>query len=405
MKSWKRPTSKQVGEAVALLTKTEHVRYFFEKLQNPKWLKPLREQGLFRRPPKPDEKDGYISFPGWAQSRYLARASEEQPKEALETIRQIARLNIRNARVQMDLVDAALKMPAEYAAQNVPLTVRWVKDGAYLALPDKLGELMARLAREGERDAAFELADVLLEVKRPRGGTREMRGLGIRPDAQPLFHSYEFEEILKNYAPTLVESDGLGALQLLCGKLQKCLLIRIGSRKSDITEDYSHIWRPSIEDHAENHRDIKDTLTNAVRDAAEWILRNDPRKARQVLDIIEGHGFKIFRRIALFLLRRYPAVDPQRLAARLVDKLNFDDPGIRPEYHMLLHEAFPGLSKRKQQNILRWLEEGPDLDDYRRWVSSVRGTPATDEEAENYKQRWQRNRLASISGTLPTRLR
>lgn len=43
--------------------------YFFNKLSNPAWLVPLRDEGLFRRPPEPehDTEKGTISFPRWPQ--------------------------------------------------------------------------------------------------------------------------------------------------------------------------------------------------------------------------------------------------------------------------------------------------------------------------------------------------
>ena len=108
MRFWKTPTSKQVHEAVGLMTKQEHVRYFFDRLQNPKWLKPLRKHGFLKHPPEAVEKGGYIRFPDWAQSHYLVRIAEEAPVDVLETIKQIAKPSLRNVRTQMDLIDAAL---------------------------------------------------------------------------------------------------------------------------------------------------------------------------------------------------------------------------------------------------------------------------------------------------------
>src|SRR3989304_695646 len=277
MRFWKTPTSKQVHEAVGLMTKQEHVRYFFDRLQNPKWLKPLRKHGFLKHPPEAVEKGGYIRFPDWAQSHYLVRIAEEAPVDVLETIKKIAKPSLRNVRTPMDLIDAALKLPAGPAATIVPFAVRWLKTGAFLMLPDKLGELMSKLAREGEGEAAFELADTLLDVVRPRGATLGSRSFGMRAEAQPLFRTYDYEEILENFLPALTEVNGLRSLDLVCRKLEKCLAVRAGSPKSDITEDYSYVWRPAIEGHSERHHDIKDALMNAVRDVAEWILKNDPR--------------------------------------------------------------------------------------------------------------------------------
>jgi len=51
MKSWKTPTPKQVDLAVALLAHIEQHRYFFDRLENPEWIEPLKSKGFFPSSP------------------------------------------------------------------------------------------------------------------------------------------------------------------------------------------------------------------------------------------------------------------------------------------------------------------------------------------------------------------
>src|SRR3954471_7689533 len=83
MKSWVAPTPEEVAKAVALLSRREQQRYFFDKLQNPEWLAPLREKDFFRNPPEPErgEHKGTIRFVPWPQSQYLARMATLRPSE------------------------------------------------------------------------------------------------------------------------------------------------------------------------------------------------------------------------------------------------------------------------------------------------------------------------------------
>ena len=46
---------------------------FFDRLQDPKWLKPLALEGYFDNPPDAVQTESGLQFPGWAQSRFLLR--------------------------------------------------------------------------------------------------------------------------------------------------------------------------------------------------------------------------------------------------------------------------------------------------------------------------------------------
>ena len=74
MKSWKTPTPDQVDKAVALLGHAEQHRYFFDRLENPQWLQPLKAKGFFSNPPQiiRDEVKGTFGFPIWPDSRYMS---------------------------------------------------------------------------------------------------------------------------------------------------------------------------------------------------------------------------------------------------------------------------------------------------------------------------------------------
>src|SRR2546422_126786 len=82
LKCWKTPTPDQVNKAVAQLGHGEYNRYFFDRLENPEWLGPLKAKGFLSSPPPPvhDEARGTIGFPPWPESRYLARMAKYAPE-------------------------------------------------------------------------------------------------------------------------------------------------------------------------------------------------------------------------------------------------------------------------------------------------------------------------------------
>src|SRR5213593_2211477 len=117
MRSWKTPTPDQVSRAVAQLGHAEHYRYFFDRLENPRWLELLAEKGFFKKPPAPrkDDSKGTVGFPPWPESRYLARMAKLG--EAQEVVLSIA-LEIpdtENVRVHEDLAEVALALRADMA--------------------------------------------------------------------------------------------------------------------------------------------------------------------------------------------------------------------------------------------------------------------------------------------------
>ena len=76
MKSWKKPTPEQVNKVVALLARSEQSRYFFDRLENPEWVLPLKAKGVFSSPPQLVEEGEVIRIVPWPASQYLEGAPE-----------------------------------------------------------------------------------------------------------------------------------------------------------------------------------------------------------------------------------------------------------------------------------------------------------------------------------------
>ena len=63
--------------------------YFFEKLTSPDWIPFLQERNIFKQPPNVVREQGYISFPFWPESDYLARMAPYNPSLVSKTIMSI----------------------------------------------------------------------------------------------------------------------------------------------------------------------------------------------------------------------------------------------------------------------------------------------------------------------------
>lgn len=300
-----------------------------------------------------------------------------------------------NVTVVLDLVDALLAMPPEISVGLEEKAARWAESPyLHLLLPDKLGHLLAHWAKGGRTKEALRVARVLLDVlpdeRRMEPGPDEAYRFPLEPQAR--FDNWNYEQILKNHYPDLVQAAGLPALELLCDLLDKAIWLFWRCNDDQSPEDYSSSWRPAVEDHPQNLRHtIKDALVTAVRDAAELLVRSGRATVEEVVDVLEGRCWKVLRRIALHVLRVFSDQAYTLAAARLMDQSLFDDVGLRHEYVLLLREHFPHLRPKDQAKILEWVEEGPE-----QLRESETSRQPSEEEVARYREIWQRDRLAWI---------
>lgn len=393
MRSWKTPTPEQVDRAIALLAHPEQRRYFFDRLENPHWLEPLKQKGFFRNPPAVvrDEEKGTVQFPPWPESRYLARMAVHDPAKVLEVALLIETDNIR---VNEDLLDAALAMPAAIAAKLETKVLTWIESPYSPFWPEKFGDLVGHLARRNQVEAALALAERLLAV---------LPGQGTLSQARARFEAWHYEGILEKNLPDLVAAAGVRALTLLCDLLNAAMQLSREQEDEEGGEDYSYIWRPAIE--GERHRgfhEIRDLLVSAVRDAAIQIVREDQTLLASVLDELERRPWKIFRRIGLHVLRSFPGSDPELVRSRLMNRTLFEDRGTQREYALLSRDRFGFLLVHDQREILGWIEQGPDLDQFRESRKAWGGLPPTEEESAAYAGLWRLRRLRWFRDSLPT---
>jgi hypothetical protein len=134
---------------------------------------------------------------------------------------------------------------------------------------------------------------------------------------------WEYEQILSTAIPSLVAVACIDTLLLFC----------------DLLEDFSQHWRQAIEEHPQNFRSsgLKAELVRAVRDTAEQIVQRDPLLLAEVIRILEHKGefWKVFRRIALHLLRVAPDAPFDIVRTRLLNRSLFESADTRHEYVLL----------------------------------------------------------------------
>jgi hypothetical protein len=386
MPSSKTPTPEQVAQAIELLARPEHYRYFFDRLNNPEWLEPLREHGFFDMAPEPiDAGEGRLRFPIWPATRYLARMAALAPETATDIA---ASIDTDNTSVQEDIADVALALPAAYAAKLVPKLSQWVRSPFHWGLPSKLATLAVQLAKQGFGPEALDIASAIIRLERP-GSDGDTSQEGREP--VPTYQHWEYDTVMGTLVPALGEVLGDEAVHVFAETLEAALDIWRGTDAPPY--DYSYIWRSAIEDHGQNLPiGPRYALVSGVRDTAEAAVRARPGDLKRIVESFEQRRWFIFRRLALHLLRLFPDEAHEAIAARLADHDLFDAVQVRHEYTLLLREHFGLLGETERQQILGFVEE----------IGTTEGStrlPAEEEEAA--RKRWQLERLEPISEDLP----
>jgi hypothetical protein len=451
---WSEPTDQQLDQVLGRLGNEQHRRYFYERLENPRWLGGLYARRLFEAPPTPwTDAQGESRLPHWPEGDYLARAARYEPELAVEIVTRARPTS--NSLVHRNYVDVALAVPATLSAPLVSLVRGWLESPSRSWLdPHRLAEWVAYLARGGDAVAALQLAKLLVEVS--RSGTASNTGRGRRTRAgigvTTWLDSYDYAAVLRTMLRDLVAAGGLDALELLNNQLETWL--RHGGQGSvaDLV-DYSWLWRPSIAAHEQNMGNtIEDALIDAARDASRLIAEGGDLQSPSVVEAFEQRRWTVFRRLSLNLLAELVSTRQDRdsvtftlACERVLDAGNLNDLGLVHEYSALASAILPLLDEGQIQAWASLIEQGPIIDDAelrrrlavgleansvvaadredhaavpswrdhgRSAVSGSKGDEAAesveailDERAKFYRDRWRRDRLGAVRNALPPRLR
>src|SRR5690349_14182760 len=237
MKSYEKPTNSEVDAAVALLGPLANQQYFFDRLNNPLWIGPLRDRGVFKHPFEPTRDGSVLRSTPWPASRYLAKMAGTAPREVAEIPSSLTTANWTIAR---DILEAAMVMPPEHAIKLVPKLKELMSTSFFSHDVRDLGTLCAKLADGGYPDAGVDLLRVVLHFdwdETHRRADQDTRWL--------------IESVTKDAIPALIQVRPAEVIEHLVGEVSRA--VRASKHPPSDADDHSWIWRPAIEDHEQNH--------------------------------------------------------------------------------------------------------------------------------------------------------
>lgn len=358
-----KPTETDVTTLIRLISHPNHQRYFFERCDNPEWLDLLKQKGAFKNPQEPLRKDGYVQFIPWPQSVYLSKMATHKPKEVFDVIKG---LDTENQTILANFMDAGLNSPVDVAASYAELVVRkkWIQNPYNFILPDKIGDLIEKLALGEKFKEALSLVRTVFDTKvdepaRVSDNPNDPFQF-IHHDAKAYFDDWRLGEIAKDKLKELASKDPIGLFETLASRLHHAVELENRTDDEDPLRDYSYIWRPNLWTPRHSREDAKNIILDSMMSLVQSNKENIP-VLKKVLEVLKKHKWAIFRRMEMAIYVLDPTSFKDEVILILTDRSMMVRSNMRREYLPLLGKAYKDLSSEAQRKILESIELGPDM--------------------------------------------
>jgi hypothetical protein len=397
MKSWTKPTPEQVDRVIRKLARPGAHRYFFSNLQNPEWVEPLWAKGFFSSPPSPvrDDANGVIRVPGWPEADYLGRVASLVPDLVADIVLKMPATT--NDRVHQSLVNVALQLPPNLASHLIDNIITWMPSAQFTTLSMRLPQLVVHLAEGGQPKEAFRLAATIFgfqQEEHDQSASSIASGRIRTATPRAAMDLWEYNEGLRLCIPRLGEVRPLRTVHLVGDLLESALRASDLIRDGDTGIDLSYMRAQDLDAADESHpTSFEGVLARTLARLAIELLRREQVEADRLLYAIEKRPWEIFRAAALYALAEVAPIAAAPAKAKMLDRALFDKGECREQYSRLLRARFGELSLEEGKTLVRWIEEGPDLASRAANYEWFHGRPPTEEELEQSRKVWTRDRL------------
>lgn len=308
-------------------------------------------------------KNGLLPFE-WEVGKYVAKIAPESPQMVLEYIK-LSKDKKGVEEIVDQLIQAIGGMPTQFSKDGITIIrkKKWLHREYHTLGTHYAQDLFKKLLKEREFKIAYQVFCALTEVVRVKSGSNK---------ARTVIEEYWLGEILRELGE-IPADDIFEYVRTLIKRLEKFVEIERGNDY----DDHSTIWRPSIEGSSYNwnHEGTDDHLLNAVRDGLSRLLdgTNGDQERIKIIENLVGinPAFAILTRIKLYA---YLKISPKSEQVYEVLKKFTYDHDVWHEYAMLLKEAFPHLSKERQEELIEAFVRVPEdvIDDRREYWTARR---------------------------------
>lgn len=168
---------------------------------------------------------------------------------------------------------------------------------------------------------------------------------------------YDFNERLTRLRPVL-QAGGLDALSLYAELVDQAVLKEKPGRNVDL---YWQVWRPWLGSAAQ-FGSVADSLLTAMRDDAEELARRSPHLITDMVETLVDRG-GIYERLAWYILSLTLEGSETATVTQLGRESVWRSRFFAREFAGLVMSGLPLLDGRAIEQVLRWIELGPDARD------------------------------------------
>ena len=400
MKSWKKPTNEMIDKALDSVKKVTARKYFFSRLENPLWLKPLAELGCFKYPPKSQRfDDGTIQFPYWPEIQYLKNVCHEVPDQVISLVLNLPKVD--NPIVYDGILDIALQLPGKQSAKLKPKILEYAGMEHQLRT-HRYADLLVYWTKQNQTSAALELSELLVKFapdpqseekqKRRKENPGDWR-TSLKPS--PRMGPRIYCRIMSEGIRPLAESEPYKVARLLINTTADMIRLRTHWVDLDKEEDGSEWWCQLLHKSDSIHEDHEETLVHTLTFACEKVFEKLPNVIANLDKLLRKQHWKIFKRLRHHLYAQYPNEETKSWIRELILTYgNYNQWEYPYEFQQMVRSACEHfgetlLSKDERTRIFDTIHSGPPKEDFRK----VAGEKFTEERFKQRKHYFRRKQL------------
>ncbi len=410
MKSWKKPTNEMVDNALNSVKKGTARKYFFSRLENPLWLKPLAERDCFKYPPKSLRfDDGTVQYPYWPEIQYLKNVCRDAPYEVINLVMEFPAVD--NPIVYDGILDIALQLPGEKSARLKPKILEYAGMDHQLRTY-KYVDLLAHWTSENQTSAALELSAILVAfAPDPQSEDKQKRrkedptdlGTTLYPVSR---NPSEYSEIMAKGVRPLAENEPYKVACLLIAATSNMIHLRTHQEDLDKKVDFSKSWCPRLREPDGTYELPERILVDTLTFACEKVFEKLPNAVANLDKILRKQHWKIFKRLRHYLYAQYPnEITIPWIRETILTHRTYNQWEHPYEFQLMIRSACEHfgetlLTQAERARIFESIFEGPSKENYRHWVVGWLGEEFTEERFQERRERFHLSQFTPFASVL-----
>lgn len=363
-------------------------REFYRDLDSPDWACFLLGQELI------EESGGFAA-------QYITRLVDAYPQIVLDAMGSYESVDRDILRTYLSCLDNLEPDQLATAARTVEGWIHDLELEEVQRIDRDLTQLTLNLFESDQSEMAIEILSSLAE---PVDTEIEEQELAEYTHTSATITSrarlYTLQHFFENNTEELAEAGDIELLDRLEEHFYTCLNLLKETYESDVPSEQALKRRATS---AYQPTDLEAILSRAIEDIlSQQVSIGVDGSVSKLEEYIDRGG--IFREIAIHAIGQNPAQAPELITKLLINRGDYEDDMTESDYIYLLKNGFELLSDDDQEEIVEWIEVGPDEQKLReslRSYSDLESESEIDKGVKSLVEQWKLERFYYIRSELP----